>query len=160
MDSEERFKAIEGRGNKFHINFFDKNIEIIDESYNANPDSMEACINAVKINKDNNKRLIFFVGDMLELGKHSKVMHKKIAKLINKSEIDLVFAIGSEVKYLWEDINCEKKGEIFNNVDGVIPKLRDITIDKDIILLKGSSRINLNKIIDSMLSHKSLRKIA
>ena len=87
-------------------------------------------------------------------------MHKKIAKLINKSEIDLVFAIGSEVKYLWEDINCEKKGEIFNNVDGVIPKLRNITMDKDIILLKGSSRINLNKIIDSMLSHKSLRKIA
>ena len=156
----ERFQAIEGRGNKFHINFFDKNIEIIDESYNANPDSMEASINAVKINKDNNKRLIFFVGDMLELGKHSKVMHKKIAKLINKSEIDLVFAIGSEVKYLWEDINCEKKGEIFNNVDGVIPKLRNLTMDKDIILLKGSSRINLNKIIDSMLSHKSLRKIA
>ncbi len=127
---------------------------------NANPDSMEASINAIKINKGNNKRVIFFVGDMLELGKHSKAMHKKIAKLINKSEIDLVYAIGCEVKYLWEDIDYEKKGEIFNNVNGVIPKLRNTIMDKDIILLKGSSRINLNKIIDSMLSHKSLRKIA
>tara|TARA_B100000029_G_scaffold482569_1_gene532836 strand:- start:4032 stop:5429 length:1398 start_codon:yes stop_codon:yes gene_type:complete len=156
----ERFKAIEGRGNRFHINFFNKNIKIIDESYNANPDSMEASINTIKINKDNNKRVIFFVGDMLELGKHSKAMHKRIAKLVNNSEINLVFAIGSEVKYLWEDINYEKKGEIFNNVNEVIPKLRNIILDKDIILLKGSSKINLNKIIDSFLSHKALRKIA
>ena len=38
------FKNIEGRGNTFKINFLDKSLSVINESYNANPNSMEAAI--------------------------------------------------------------------------------------------------------------------
>ena len=157
----EKFKLLEGRGNKYNINFFNKDITIIDDSYNANPDSMAASINSLnEIRKDSSQRVIAFLGDMLELGDQSKILHKKLAEVINLSNIDFVYTIGKDMRYLWEDINFEKKGKAFKNVNELIPQLKNYLREGDIVLLKGSSGSNISKINNQFISYKQLRKIA
>jgi len=157
----QKFKPLEGRGNTYNINYFNKDITIIDDSYNANPDSMAASITSLcEITKDSSQRVIAFLGDMLELGDQSKILHKKLAEVINLSNIDFVYTIGKDMRYLWEDINFEKKGKSFKNVNQLIPQLKNYLREGDIILLKGSSGSNISKINNQFISYKQLRKIA
>ena len=45
-----------------------------------------------------NVRKLVFLGDMLELGKKSKKLHKKLSTIINRSDIDKVFVYGKHIK--------------------------------------------------------------
>ena len=54
----------------------EKNINLIDESYNSNPLSLKSAIENFSLIKTKNKKFVI-LGDMLELGKHSKKLHKK-----------------------------------------------------------------------------------
>ena len=137
------FKNIEGRGNTFNLNFLGKSLSIINESFNANPNSMEAAI--ISFNNLNSKsclRKVLFIGDMMELGRFSENYHKKIAQLINNTSIDIVYAVGEEIRYLWEEIDFQKKGALFQNVDQVILNLQDLFDNNDVVMLKASSKIN------------------
>ena len=63
-------------------------INLIDESYNSNPLSLKtAILNYDKIKTKNAKKYLI-LGDMLELGHHSKKLHESIAPVINKTNID------------------------------------------------------------------------
>jgi len=155
------FKNIEGRGNKFKINFLGKSLSVINESYNANPNSMEAAILSFDQLKNNpSSRKVLVIGDMMELGKFSEKYHKKIADIINNSNIDVVYAVGNEIKYLWDEIAFEKKGIFFNDIDQIISNLQNILENKDNIMFKASSKINLGRIIDELNITKTIRKIA
>ena len=82
------FKIPDGRGNIEVINKFKKFFNLIDESYNANPLSMKSAINNVNNHKkQKNAKKIIFLGDMLELGKKSKKLHRDLSPIINKSKL-------------------------------------------------------------------------
>ena len=89
------FNPVEGRGLTYDLSFQNKKIKIIDESFNANPESMISSINLLNdMDAFENKRKILILGDMLELGKFSREYHIKIARFINKTNINLVFCSG------------------------------------------------------------------
>ena len=155
------FKNIEGRGNTFNLNFLGKSLSIINESFNANPNSMEAAI--ISFNNLNSKsclRKVLFIGDMMELGRFSENYNNKIAQLINNTSIDIVYAVGEEIRYLWEEIDFQKKGALFQNVDQVILNLQDLFDNNDVVMLKASSKINFSKVIKEINTQKPIRKIA
>ena len=155
------FKNIEGRGNAYSLNFLGKSLSIINESFNANPDSMEATILSFSnLNSDSCLRKVLLIGDMMELGKFSEEYHKKIAQLINNTSIDIVYAVGEEIRYLWEEIDFQKKGALFQNVDQVILNLRNLFQNNDTVMLKASSKINFAKVIEEINTQKPIRKIA
>ena len=82
---------------------------------------MEAAIKSFDQLKNNpSSRKVLVIGDMMELGKFSEKYHKKIADIINNSNIDVVYAVGNEIKYLWDEIAFEKKGIFFNDIDKII----------------------------------------
>ena len=119
---------------------------IYDESYNASPESVKACIENL-LDKPRNHFLIF--GSMQELGKESKKYHKEIFNLINKSEIEKCVFI------------CDKKNEIFysnylkgkdkflvlNDIKDAPKEINKFTKKGDSILIKGSRCWQLEKII-------------
>lgn len=155
------FENIEGRGNKIKTNFIGKPLTIINECYNANPSSMAAAIKSFdEISFIPNSRKVFFVGDMLELGKYSQEYHKKIGKILNNSSINIIYAVGNEIKHIWTEICYEKQGKIYTGINKLIPDLKSIFRENDIILLKGSSKVNLIQIIEEINKNKILRKIA
>ena len=88
------FSLPEGRGKKYFVSRYKKKFKFIDESYNANPSSVTNAINKFNLIKKEKFKKYLILGDMLELGSHSRKFHEDISKVINKSDIDKVFIKG------------------------------------------------------------------
>ena len=136
-----------GRGDFSKIRIKNKFINIIDESYNSNPLSLEFAIdNFDKINI-NSKNKNILLGDMLELGKFSKKLHKEAAKIVNKSKINKVFVYGKDIKETFNKIKTQKKGKILKNKKEIISLIKNDLRSNDYLMVKGSNATGLNKII-------------
>ena len=118
---------------------------LINDCYNSSYESMKAGINYLK-QVNNNKILI--IGDILELGKHSKKIHKKINKEIKQLKNKAVFTIGKYSKYI--------DGIHFNNIDDLITYIKERQINDSYIYVKGSRRMNLDKFIDFITKKKNI----
>ena len=91
-----------GRGDISRIKIMNKNINLVDESYNSNPLSLKSAILIMKkLNAKKSKKYLL-IGDMLELGGHSKKLHKSIAPVINKTRINKVFVKGNDAKLIFQ----------------------------------------------------------
>ena len=136
------FKSLEGRNNVIHT----KKLLIMDESYNASPESVKACIKCLL---DYPGRHFFIFGSMKELGNKSEQYHLEIFKLINNSDIQTcLFICENEL-----EINIRKysyKSEkilIVKRIDKIIHIINDITVKGDVLLIKGSRYWQLDKLI-------------
>ncbi|MDC1079617.1 UDP-N-acetylmuramoyl-L-alanyl-D-glutamate--2,6-diaminopimelate ligase [Candidatus Pelagibacter sp.] len=141
------FKIPNGRGDIAKIKIDNKKINLIDESYNSNPLSLKSAIlNFDKMKIDKGKKYLL-LGDMLELGKHSKKLHLSIAKIINNTKIDKVFVIGSKVLFTYNSISKKIKGRILNNKSQIINLIKNDLNNNDYLMVKASNATGLNKIV-------------
>ena len=120
---------------------------LIDDTYNANPDSTAFAIKTLD-DLGKNKYKIVVLGDMLELGKDSVKLHKKLSTIIKKEKIDEVLTIGSKTKHINSALNNSK---IINKHFSKRETLRNYLNDKDfsnsVILVKGSRGIKMEEFI-------------
>ncbi|MEJ0043834.1 MAG: cyanophycin synthetase [Rhizomicrobium sp.] len=89
------FAALKGRGARFAAG----GVDVIDESYNANPASMAAALALLGAAKG---RRVAVLGDMLEMGPDGAAHHAALAAPLEAARADLVFLNGSQMKALWE----------------------------------------------------------
>ena len=112
-----RYKSLvptEGRGKIHNIKRYQKKFKLIDESYNANPLSVRNAIRSFNnIKKDKFKKYLL-LGDMLELGKKSDVLHKNISKLLTL-QILIKYSLKAIKVLLLLEILLKKSVEIFSN---------------------------------------------
>ena len=142
-----RFILPQGRGDVTTIKIHRKKFKFIDESYNANPLSMLSAIQNIDLYKTkNNEKKLVLLGDMLELGKKSKKLHRQISNLINNSNIDKVFVYGNHIKETFKHLRESKKGKIFNNLKQAHDHLNKILHNNDLLMIKGSNATGLNKV--------------
>lgn len=126
-------------------------ITFVDESYNANPDSMRAAIEAFLDPSHEPGPKVLVLGDMLELGEHSPGCHAKLADLMSP-EIDLVLLVGQEVSATaralasrgWPGDKIAREPDID---DAAIDRIAALLRSGDRVLLKGSRGIGLERII-------------
>ena len=141
------FKNIEpsiGRGKIHKIRRYKKKFKLIDESYNANPLSVKNAINNLaSIKKDKFKKYLI-LGDMLELGKKSEILHKNLSKVINNSDIDKVFIKGINTLVTYKNIKKNKRGNIFQQDEDIDFTLNKIISNNDYLMIKGSNATGLN----------------
>lgn len=127
-------------------------ITIIDDTYNANQDSMINALNLLSKVKD--KRRVAILGDILELGDYAKEIHQNIGKTISSDTIDILITVGNNSNYIKEEAikNNFNSNNIFsyNNYQEVIDNIDNIITSKDIVLLKASHGMNLVKIVDKL----------
>ena len=140
-----KFKTPVGRGDITKIRLRKKNINLIDESYNSNPLSLKSAIENFSSIKTKNKKFMI-LGDMLELGKHSKKLHKKIIPIINSSKIDKVNTFGKKMKETFINIKSTKKGKILNKTSEINNLINSILNNNDYLMIKGSNSTGLHKI--------------
>ena len=108
---------------------------LILDSYNANPSSMKAML--ISFAKQNYLNKICILGDMLELGIHSKREHLKIVNLTKELNLETIY-IGNEFSLLYKNaFQSKKEFERF---------LKSNPIQNKTILLKGSRRIGLEEL--------------
>jgi len=136
------FKLPLSRGDITKIRLKNKVIYLTDESYNSNPLSLKFAIENFNNKNKNNKYLI--LGDMLELGKFSKILHKKISKTINKTSIKKVYVIGKHVKETFYSIDRKKRGRILRNKKEIYQLIKNDLNNNDHLMIKASNSTGLN----------------
>ncbi len=142
-----KFEVPQGRGDISKIKIFKKKINLVDESYNSNPLSLKsAVLNYDKIKTKKNKKYLL-LGDMLELGDHSKKLHESFAAIINKTKINKVFIKGHYMKYMFEKLADSKKGRVLHNKSQIIDLIRNDLNNNDSLMVKASNATGFNKII-------------
>lgn len=116
-----------------------KNTLIMD-AYNANPTSMEHALR--NLFKQKGKQF-FVIGDMRELGDSAEVEHRNIISLVR--ELGLIgITVGEE----FEKVNTLENIRSFKNNDEARPYLEGLSLESNIILIKGSRGIRLEQLKD------------
>ncbi|HDH04062.1 MAG TPA: UDP-N-acetylmuramoyl-tripeptide--D-alanyl-D-alanine ligase [Candidatus Campbellbacteria bacterium] len=131
-----------------------KNSFILDDSYNSSPVAVES---AVEVLRDiPAKRKIAVVGDMLELGKYTIDEHKKVGGML-KGAVDLIFTVGPRSKFTAEGareagFNPKNIFE-FSTSDEAKKKIQEKIKEGDLILVKGSQGMRMEKIVEEIMAH-------
>lgn len=114
--------------------------KMILDTYNANPSSMNE---ALKNLSNYQGKKIVILGDMKELGKYSEEEHYKILQQTKEMDLYKIITVGSEFGKLrnTEDMH-------FTSVENLCEYLKKYSLDYEIVLLKGSRGIRLEKAID------------
>lgn len=113
-------------------------ITIIDDTYNANPDSMAWALNQLRKHVG---RKMAVLGDMLELGEHALFYHQQI----NIQGIDVVFSFG-------ECFGQANKGHHFKDKRILIDEIKQKMQPGDVILVKGSRGMTMEDIVSGIIS--------
>ena len=116
---------------------------LIDDTYNANPDSVKKSIDLLT---STNKRKVLVLGDMLELGRFRKKLHKDIGKYAALKKIDIFLGFGDLTKYSVNSFG--KKGLFFKSENDLRKYLSENINSKDVVLLKGSRGMKMERFIN------------
>ncbi len=128
-----------------------KDTLIFDDCYNASPLSMHAAIDTMKDFKASRK--IAVLGDMLEIGKYAIEAHETVGRLAEKV-FDIIVTIGPRAKFIADA--AQKSGLARKNIiafdfaDQAKTPIQDLLKKGDLVLVKGSRAIGLDKIVEEI----------
>ncbi|KUJ79379.1 UDP-N-acetylmuramoyl-tripeptide--D-alanyl-D-alanine ligase [Ruegeria profundi] len=123
-------------------------IELLDDSYNANPTSMEAALDVLAASKA--ARRIAFLGDMKELGGQEVAMHAGLAGVGAMARVDQVHSIGPLMKALHDALPKDKRGRWCETSAEMAEHLPELVRAGDTVLAKGSLSMALAQIVDGL----------
>ena len=151
-DELANFAALKGRGARFQAG----DVEVIDESYNANPASMAAAIELLaKAEPQRGGRRIAALGDMRELGPESASLHKALARNLAAARADLVFLCGPNMRALWDALPAKTRGHHSETSTELAPKMMGALKSGDVVLVKGSFGSRMSVVIDALKARKA-----
>ena len=123
-------------------------IKLLDDSYNANPTSMEAALDVLGVPQGD--RRIAFLGDMKELGTQERAMHAGMADVPAMTHVDQVHCIGPLMKALHEALPGDKRGLWTETSDEMAAHLPALIRNGDVVMAKGSLSMALARIVDGL----------
>ena len=153
-DQEEFSRIIEdfvlpkGRGQIYSLS---KGIVLIDDTYNANPESVKAAIDNLARHKTKGRR-IFIFGDMKELGENEIDFHKEIASYC-EGKIDGIICYGDLAKNTFNNSKSISLRLHFDNKDALVAEVCSLLENDDIIMLKGSRSMELDLVAEGIKNH-------
>lgn len=126
-------------------------IQVIDDSYNANPDSMKAALLTMSQMSVNGRR-IAILGRMGELGHESERGHRSVGQTASDLGLDCVISVGNEAALIADEAwrgGVEKVVKAAD-LDEAIKALRDFAQAGDLVLVKGSRSAEMERIVEGL----------
>ena len=139
-------ETIAGRNNIITI----RDVNIIDDCYNANPVSMKA---SIEVLGKATGRTIAVLGDMGELGQDERELHYEIGQALEDNHIGYVFTVGDlseEINKALSQKNSSCMAHHYQNVDAMLEDLLPIIRGGDTILVKASHFMNFAKVVETL----------
>lgn len=127
-----------------------KGITVIEDCYNASPDSQKAGLNSLlKIAKG---RKIAVLGDMLELGSYSETAHRNVGEYAAECEIDMLFTYGKESGFMADSAKKSGLKAVYSFTDKaeLTKALADELHKGDTVLFKASRGMKLEEIFENL----------
>jgi len=140
----EAFQPVKGR---MHISTTANGVHIIDDTYNANPGSMQAAIKTLASLKGN-QRAVLVIGDMLELGRHASALHSKFGTLVGRQKIARLYITGEFASVVARSAlkqGLKASSILIGSRSRIIEDLKNWLKRDDWVLVKGSRGMGMEK---------------
>lgn len=122
---------------------------MINDCYNANPESMKAALLAFQ-NIDTEAQKIAVLGDMLELGVNSPFWHRQLGRFLRKvSSLKQVILVGDMVKWTKKTAPVGLTVEMVPTWSAAVAALEHKLKDESVVLVKGSNGVGLRNLVDA-----------
>ena len=141
---------------RMEISTLKNGTKIINDSYNASYESMQASLKYLSEFKELKK--VAVLGDMLELGEFAKDLHKKVGEAVKENGIDLLVCIGELAKYIVEGAENANMNEntikYCENQEEALEFLKSELKPNEIILFKASNGMRLYDLAEKLMFEK------
>ncbi|MDR2089663.1 MAG: UDP-N-acetylmuramoyl-tripeptide--D-alanyl-D-alanine ligase [Clostridiales Family XIII bacterium] len=127
-------------------------MKVIDDTYNANPDSMRAALDMLETVRGIRK--VAVLGDMNELGKRSAEYHRQIGAYAAEKGVDLLIAVGEKAADIAEGAREAKRGpdvRHFETKERALEEMKGMLTAGDVILVKGSRGMAMETLVKRIL---------
>ena len=118
---------------------------LIDDTYNANPDSMRAAI-AVLAARPGHKTLV--LGDMGELGAEGSTLHAAVGTFAREAGVDRLFALGDLARQ--SSAGFGKNARHFDHIGDLLAELQPTLGADCTVLVKGSRFMHMERVVDHL----------
>jgi UDP-N-acetylmuramoyl-tripeptide--D-alanyl-D-alanine ligase len=146
-------KATPGRGARRRLKFGAGTIELLDESYNANPASMAAMLAVLaRTEPAPGGRRLLAMGDMRELGEGADAFHAGLADAVAASGAAQVFLCGPHMQALWSKLAAAQKGAHRADSASLAGEVAAALRAGDVIAVKGSLGSKMKNVVDAILA--------
>lgn len=146
-----QMNAPSGRGARVILDVGSGQAVLIDESYNANPASMNAALSVLgKADLGPRGRRIAVLGDMLELGPTGPQLHAALAESVKTHGIDAVFCCGPLMRSLWEALPSNRRGGYAETSVALESSVTAAVHAGDAVMIKGSLGSKMKLIVDAL----------
>lgn len=150
-DDMSTLSALAGRGARERIGIQGGTFDLIDESYNANPLSMEAAIATLgRAAPGPGGRRIAVLGDMLELGPTRDELHAGLVQPLTRYGVDLLFASGPLMRHLWEGVAERQRGGYAVTSSDIAHAVVKSVRSGDVVMIKGSYGSKMRVVVDAL----------
>ncbi len=120
---------------------------ILNDAYNANPDSMRDFLLTLKPYRD---EVILILGDMFELGDYAEFYHRKTGRLIKELGFKRLFTIGRMARFISLEAGNISLNLHLESIEDIVEELRKFSSENLFIALKASRAMQLERIIEKL----------
>lgn len=140
----ETSEAVKGRMKPIRLN----SGWLIDDSYNANPQAVEAAIDYLS---DRPGKRILVLGDMAEMGEAAAELHANLGRYAAKAGIDAFYAVGPLMRHAVQAAHAEGLlAQHFDQQSELITALKERLSDSFTLLVKGSRSAKMDRVVDAL----------
>lgn len=137
-------------------------ITMINDAYNANPESMLKALAALGAMESDGRRVVV-IGEMLELGIESPALHAEVGRGVTAARPDVVVCVGSMMEHaarVIEQILPKTQLVRMLSADGEgASKIASLLQPGDLVLLKGSRRMGLERVLRALETGENLQSV-
>ena len=137
-----------------------RGITVIEDCYNASPESMEAALRVLHtLSRDNGGRSVAVLGDMKELGTYAPRLHKRVGRFLGELGIDILVTVGANAHDIASGavIGGMPEEHIHSfpdaadtEIPAISAALSDLLLPHDTVLFKASRAMALERIVDAL----------
>ena len=142
---------VSGRGAPIEIELPGGPALVIDDSYNANPASVDAALAVLgHAPLGAQGRRIAVLGDMLELGPKGRALHRGLVDSVLANAVDLVFCCGPLMQALWQALPASRRGGYAEDSAALEPQVLPAIRAGDVVMVKGSLGSRMAPIVKAL----------
>ncbi len=129
-------------------------VTVVDDAYNANPDSMKAALRTLAVMAGRTRRSVAVLGEMRELGDDARVAHDEIGRLVVRLNVKQLVVVGDGAYHIHEGALQEgswgEESVFVPDLDAARAVLRETLRPGDVVLVKASNSTGLWRLADEL----------